>query len=69
MSTLVLVEAIDDIEIDIDEAASEETVLRLPLTLRGGAAFVLQLQRREILQLWEFLSAARHQKPAAFGVQ
>jgi hypothetical protein len=69
MSALVLVEAIGDIEIDIDETATEETVLRLPLTVQGGAAFVLQLQKREIIQLWEFLSAVRHQKPAAFGVQ
>jgi hypothetical protein len=34
MSALVLVEAIGDIEIDIDETATEETVLRLPLTVQ-----------------------------------
>ena len=63
MSALVLVEAIGDIEIDIDEAPPEQTVLRLPVAAQSGAAFTLQLRRREIL------SAVRHQKPAAFGVQ
>jgi hypothetical protein len=69
MSTLVLVEAIGDIEIDIDEAAPEQTLLSLPVAVRGGAAFVMQFQRREIHQLWEFLLTVRHQKPAAFGIQ
>ncbi len=69
MSASVLVEAIGDIELDIDEAAPEHMLLHLPISVQGGAAFVLQLQRREMHQLWEFLAALRHQKPAAFGIQ
>ena len=65
----LLVEAIGDIEVDIDEAVPEQTLLHLPVSVQGGAAFVLQLKRREIHQLWEFLAALRHQKPAAFGIQ
>ncbi len=69
MSTSVLIEAIGDIELDIDEAVPENMLLHLPVSVQGGAAFVLQLQRREIHQLWEFLAALRHQKPAIFGIQ
>jgi hypothetical protein len=43
--------------------------LRLPLTMQDGAFIILQFQKRDVIKLWEFLSAVRHQKPVAFGVQ
>jgi hypothetical protein len=43
--------------------------LRVPLTMQDGASVILQFQKPDVIKLWEFLSAIRHQKPVAFGVQ
>jgi hypothetical protein len=64
-----LVAALGDIEIDIEDATPQDIALRLPLTMQDGTKIILQLEKREMRQLWEFLSAVRYQKPAAFGVQ
>jgi hypothetical protein len=62
MANVQMVAMLGDIEVDIDDSAQEEMALRLPLTMQDGVFTILQFQKRDVVKLWEFLSAVRHQK-------
>lgn len=69
MTETAIILSIGEIELEADDDAPLEAILTLPAILQDGSELVLKFGTRDMLQLWETLSAIRALKPAIFGIQ